>query len=829
MNQPAPTAQHEDVRTGTTAEAIRRSVVDHLFYVQGCFPDVATTNDWYLALAHAIRDRLMQHWLTAAQTYLRERSRTVCYLSAEFLLGPHLGNTMLQLGIEEPTREAIESLGLDLDTLLEQEEEPGLGNGGLGRLAACYMESLATCDVPAIGYGIRYEFGIFDQRVVDGWQVETSDTWLRLGNPWEIPRHEIGYAVGLGGHTQHGHDDEGRYRVEWIPDRVVRGIAHDTPILGYATASASLLRLWKSEARDSFDLATFNAGDYAGAVRDKVTSENITKVLYPPDDSLAGKELRLTQQYFFVSCSLQDMIRLHLQRATDLDGFYEKFAAQLNDTHPALAVAELMRLLIDVHGYGWDHAWDITRKTFSYTNHTLLAEALERWPVPLFGALLPRHLEIVYEINARFLEEVRQRFPGDEARAARLSLIDERGPRYVRMAHLACVGSHTVNGVAALHSELLRSTALADFHALWPRKIQNVTNGVTPRRFLAVSNRPLRELITEAIGDGWIRHAEELAGLERFADDPAFQERWLAARRKNKEAFARLLEERTGVRTDPSALLDVQVKRIHEYKRQHLNVLHAITLHHRLRRDPSLATSPRTIVLGGKAAPGYWMAKRIIKLVNAVADVVNRDLRTNHVLKVAFFPEFNVKAAQRIYPAVDLSEQISMAGKEASGTGNMKMALNGALTIGTLDGANVEIREAVGHENFFLFGLTEAQVRARKAAGYHPWEIPELDLELRAVLDAIASGAFSPSEPRLFEPLVQSLLQRDEYMLLADYRDYVETQERVAELYQDSRKWARASILNTARTGHFSSDRSIGEYARNIWRVEPVRPGDARR
>jgi starch phosphorylase len=824
VNQPSPPTPIEDVRTGLTAEAIRRSVVDHLFYVQGRFPDVATTNDWYLALAYAIRDRLMQRWLHAAQMYLRRQSRTVCYLSAEFLLGPHLGNTLLQIGIEEPTREALASLGLDLDVLLEQEEEPGLGNGGLGRLAACYMESLATLDIPAIGYGIRYEFGIFDQRIVDGWQVETSDTWLRLGNPWEIARPEIGFAVGLGGRTVHGRDEAGRFHVEWIPDRVVRGVAHDTPILGHGTSTASLLRLWKSEARDSFDLATFNAGDYAGAVRDKVTSENITKVLYPPDDSLAGKELRLTQQYFFVSCSLQDMIRLHLQRAPNLDTFHEKFAAQLNDTHPALAVAELMRLLVDVHGYGWEQAWEITRRTFAYTNHTLLAEALERWPVPLFASLLPRHLEIVYEINARFMDEVKRAFPGDAARLARLSIIDESGPRYVRMAHLACVGSHTVNGVAALHSELLRSTALADFHALWPDKIQNVTNGITPRRFLALSNRPLRELITEAIGNRWIRDAEELAGLERFADDAAFQERWLAARRTNKEVFVRLLEERTGIRADPAALLDVQVKRIHEYKRQHLNVLHAITLYLRLRRDPSHATTPRTIVLGGKAAPGYWMAKRIIKLVNAVAEVVNRDPRTNHALKIAFFPDFNVKSAQHIYPAVDLSEQISMAGKEASGTGNMKMAFNGALTIGTLDGANVEIRDAVGHENFFLFGLTEGEVRARKAAGYRPWELAERDPELRAVLDAIASGLFSPSDPRLFEAVVRSLLERDEYMLLADYRDYVETQERVATMYRDTRAWARASILNTARSGRFSSDRSIAEYARNIWRVEPVRP-----
>jgi starch phosphorylase len=813
----------EDVRTGLHASAIRQDLVDNLFYIQARFPEVATRNDWYLALAYTVRDRVLSRWLRTARTYMRNQSRTVAYLSAEYLLGPHLGNALLQLGIEDAVRDAVSELGLDLEALLDQEEEPGLGNGGLGRLAACFMESMATLDIPAIGYGIRYEFGIFDQTIKDGWQVEVSDTWLRLGNPWEIARPEISFSVPLGGHTEMVHEPEGRFRVRWVPERIVKGVAHDTPILGYHTGTASLLRLWRSEAREALDLSSFQQGDYVGAVKEKTSSENVTKILYPNDDTMLGKELRLTQQFFFVSCSLQDMIRLHLQRAPSVDTFHEKYAAQLNDTHPAVAVAELMRLLVDEHAVPWDKAWEITTKTFSYTNHTLLPEALERWPLPLFQRLLPRHLEIVFEINKRFLDDVRARFPGEEALVARLSIIDETEPRWVRMANLACVGSHAINGVAALHTELLKKSVLADVHRIRPDVIRNVTNGVTPRRFVALANPGLRALITSAIGEDWIKDAAHLADLEKMADDDAFREQWLEVKRTNKERLAKELAARADAVSDPDALFDVQVKRIHEYKRQHLNVLHALALWLRLRDQARDDGPPRTIVLGGKAAPGYHAAKRIIRLVHAAADYVNKDPRSAGRLRVAFYPDFNVKNAQHIYPAADLSEQISTAGKEASGTGNMKMALNGAITIGTLDGANVEIREAVGEENFFLFGLTEGEVAARKAAGYRPREIIERDPELRAVLDLVAGG-LGTGDATLFSGIVSHLWERDDYMLVADFRAYVECQERVAAAYLDRARWARMSILNVARTHAFSSDRSIRDYAAAIWNVAPVQP-----
>jgi starch phosphorylase len=812
----------EDCRTSLSVEAFKRAYRENLRYVLGRFPEVATRNDRYLALAHAVRDRLMDRWIRTAEEYYRSRARTVCYLSAEFLVGPHLGNNLLNMGVLDEARRATEELGLDFDLLLDQEEEPGLGNGGLGRLAACYMDSLATLQMPAIGYGIRYEFGIFDQVIRDGWQVEITDKWLHLGNPWEIPRPEIAFQVGLGGSTQWYRDEQGQERVRWTPERVVRGEAYDTPILGYRVGNANLLRLWRAEATESFDFQAFNVGDYWGAVEEKVRSETISKVLYPNDEPEAGRRLRLAQQYFFVSCSLQDMIRLHLQTASDVRGLETRFAAQLNDTHPALAVPELMRLLLDVHGLGWDEAWEITRRTFAYTNHTLLPEALETWPVELLGSVLPRHLEIVYEINGRFLGEVRNRFPGDEARARRMSLVDESGGRSVRMAHLASVGSHAINGVAALHSELLRRHVLRDFDEMWPGKIRNVTNGVTPRRFVALINPGLTRLVTEAIGDGWLRDLDELRQLELLADDASFRESWRQVKGSNKEALSAEIEQRAGVAASPESLFDVQVKRIHEYKRQHLNVLHAITLYHRLLRDPDLDVPPRTVIFAGKAAPGYFMAKRIIKLIHSVGAVINGDPRVRGRLQVAFLPDYNVKNCQRIFPAADLSEQISTAGKEASGTGNMKFALNGALTIGTLDGANVEIREAVGEENFFLFGLTFEEARATRAAGYDPAEHYGADPELRAALDAVAAGEFSDGDREVFRPLVENLLQHDPFLVLADYRSYVDAQGEVETAWRDSDRWTRASILNTARSGRFSSDRSIGEYCREIWHVAPV-------
>ena len=813
----------EDHRTGMSSATLKRAFLNNLFYVQGKFSALATMNDYYMALAYAVRDRLLQRWIDTAAIYTREGSRTVAYFSAEFLMGPHLGNNLINLGIYEEAKQAITELGLDLDELLEQEEEPGLGNGGLGRLAACYLDSLATLEIPSLGYGIRYEFGIFDQDIHNGWQIERTDKWLRFGNPWEIARPEWAVEVKLGGRTDHYVNEAGRYRVRWIPDQVIKGVPYDTPLLGYQTNTANTLRLWTAEAPESFDFEAFNSGDYLGAVYQKVVSENISKVLYPNDDSSQGKELRLTQQFFFVSCSLQDMFRILFGQKLPLEKFHEKFAVQLNDTHPAIAVAELMRLLMDVRHLDWDQAWSITQKTFAYTNHTLLPEALERWPVNLFGKLLPRHLEIIYEINRRFLDEVRIKFPDDEARLTRMSMIDESGERYIRMAHLACVGSHAINGVAALHTELLKQDVLQDFYEMYPQKFQNKTNGVTPRRFMVLSNPKLTQLITDKIGDRWTKHLDNLKQLEPFADDLSFHKEWQQCKLNSKQALANYIEQHNGIQVDPHSMFDILAKRFHEYKRQHLNALHIITLYNRIKANPNLDVTPRTFLFGGKAAPGYAMAKLIIKLITSVAEVINRDPDVRGRLKVVFLKDYNVKLAQRIYPAANLSEQISTAGKEASGTGNMKFALNGALTIGTLDGANVEIREEVGAENFFLFGLTAEQVYAKRASGYNPREYYHTNPELKLALDRIKSGFFSHGDTKLFQPLVDSLLNHDQYFLLADYQSYIDCQDQVGQAYQDQDRWTRMSILNAARMGKFSSDRAIQDYCQDIWRVEPVK------
>jgi len=815
-------SDREDPRTGLGAEAIKRAFVDHLFYTRGRFLPVANQHDHYMALAYTVRDRLLHHWVQSARLYYETGARTVCYLSAEFLLGPHLGNNLVNLGMMESARLAIGELGLDLDALLDQEEEPGLGNGGLGRLAACFLDSLSTLQIPAIGYGIRYEFGIFDQGIHDGWQVELTDKWLRYGNPWEIPHPEIAFDVSFGGHTEPYHDEHGRYRARWVPGEVVKGIAYDTPIAGYRSPAANLLRLWQAQACESFDFQAFNVGDYWGAVDEKVSSENITKVLYPNDEPEAGKALRLQQQYFFVSCSLQDMLRIFRQRQMPLERFHEKFAVQLNDTHPALAVAELMRLLVDVHELDWERAWAITTRTFGYTNHTLLPEALEKWPIGLFGRLLPRHLEIVYEINRRHLDGARGVFSNEPERLARLSLIDEGGERYVRMAHLACVGSHSINGVAKLHTELLERDVLRDFRELWPERFSNKTNGITPRRFLLLINPGLAALLTRELGDEWPRDLEQLRRLEAHADDSGFHAEWRRIKLDSKRALAAWLRDCTGVVVDPASLFDVQAKRIHEYKRQLLNVLHLITLYARMKAGLAADQPPRTFIFAGKAAPGYRLAKLVIKLIHSVAEIVNGDPAVRERLKVVFAPDFNVKNAQRIYPAADLSEQISTAGKEASGTGNMKFSLNGALTIGTLDGANVEIREAVGAENFFLFGLTVDQALALKAGDYRPYELYRENPVLREAIDRIASGAFSHGDRELFRPLVDALLGHDEYMLLADYQPYVDTQTEVGRAWGDPEHWTRMSILNVARMGRFSSDRAVREYCEDIWRVQPV-------
>ncbi len=811
-----------NIRTGTSSEELRLAILDNLHFIQGRVPANASRNDWYLATAYTVRDRILNRWVQTLQILQEQPIKIVAYLSAEFLMGPHLGNAMINLGIVEQLRATLSSLGQDPDAIMEQEGEPGLGNGGLGRLAACYLDSLATLEVAAIGYGIRYEFGIFEQAIRDGWQVELTDKWLRSGNPWEIPRPEIAYPVNLGGRTESWIGSEGEYRVRWAPRKVVMGVAYDTPIPGYQGAVTDLLRLWKAEAVDSFDFDAFNQGDYYGAVQEKLLSETISKVLYPNDEPEVGKYLRLAQQYFFVSCSLQDMLMIHRRRGLAVASFPDTAAIQLNDTHPSIAVAELMRLLMDVESLGWDAAWELTQRTFAYTNHTLLPEALEKWPLPLFSQLLPRHLELIYEINRRFLDQVRQRFPGDEARAARLSLLDESGEKFVRMAHLACVGSHRINGVAALHTELLKNGVLRDFYELTPEKFVNITNGVTPRRWLALANPAMTALVTGRIGDRWLCRMEEgLSPLEPAADDPSFRRAWRAVKLRNKEELASLILERTGVTVDPTSLFDVQVKRIHEYKRQHLNALHCIALYCRIKRDPAAAVVSRTVIFGGKAAPGYHLAKLIIKLITSIAEVVNSDPDVAGRLKILFFPNFNVKSGQRIYPAADLSQQISTAGKEASGTGNMKFSMNGALTIGTLDGANVEIREEVGADNFFLFGLDTPQIAELKAQGYSPRSYYDSDPDLKEALDLISDGSFSGGDRERFRPLVDSLLNQDPYLVMADFRSYLEAQARVEQAWQDEERWDRMSILTTARMGKFSSDRSVREYCEQIWQVTP--------
>ncbi|MET0067397.1 MAG: glycogen/starch/alpha-glucan phosphorylase [Candidatus Thiodiazotropha sp.] len=823
-NQTATPASDADesVRTGLSLESLKRAFEENLFYCLGRPKHAASDHDRYTAAALTVRDRVLERWVKTASQYKDSNARTVCYLSAEFLLGPHLGNNMNNLGILDLARQAAMEMGMDFEAILEQEEEPGLGNGGLGRLAACYLDSLATLQVPAIGYGIRYEFGIFDQDIRDGWQVEISDLWLRNGNPWELPRPTLRFPVKLGGHTEQYADQHGILKVRWIPELVLDGVAYDTPILGFAVGNVNLLRLWRSQAAESFDFKSFNQGDYYGAVEAKMAAENLTKVLYPNDEPAAGKELRLKQQYFFVSCSLQDMLRIHLKHSDNLGGFHQKFAAQLNDTHPAIAVPELMRLLIDEHDLEWDPAWEITRNTFAYTNHTLLPEALETWPIELFGRVLPRHLEIIYEINSRFLDEVRTRFLTDEARVARMSLIGEGPVRTVRMANLATVGSFAVNGVAAMHSELVKSTVLRDFHELWPEKFLNITNGITPRRFVQLSNPGLNEIMIELAGKSWSKDMDCLKKLEPLAEDAGFQQKWAQAKLDAKRRLAERIRKQTGIVVDPASLFDIQVKRIHEYKRQHLNVLHIITLYHRLKNDPGFDMPPRTFIFGGKAAPGYFMAKRIIKLITSVGDIVNNDPQIDGRIRVVFMPDFNVKNAEPIYPAADLSEQISTAGKEASGTGNMKFSFNGALTIGTLDGANVEIREQVGAENFFAFGLREEEVTRLAAEGYRPREIYHEDPELHQAIDLLQSGLFSHGDPELFKPLVDNLLHHDPFMLLADYRSYVDTQQLVSHAFRETARWTRMSILNVARMGNFSSDRSIRDYCKQIWKVEPV-------
>jgi glycogen phosphorylase len=813
-----------NARTATDVDSLRRSFIDHLQFSQGKDEHTATEHDRYFSLAYGVRDRLMKRWIQTQQAYYKSDAKRVYYLSLEFLMGKALENNLINLGLYDGIKDALGGIGVELADLFGEEPDAGLGNGGLGRLAACFLDSMATLALPAYGYGIRYEFGIFDQDIRDGWQVERPEEWLKFGNPWEIARPEYEVPVSFYGRTEAYQDQQGKYRVRWADARHVFGTPYDTPIAGYRNGTVNTLRLWRARAHEELDLADFNRGDYLAAVEEKNVSENISKVLYPNDLTVMGKELRLQQQYFFVACSIHDIVNRHLKIHDGFHNFADKVAIQLNDTHPAIAVAELMRVLLDVHGFEWEPAWETCSAVFGYTNHTLLPEALERWPVDLFGRVLPRHLEIIYEVNRRFLDSVRARDGVEAGAIGRMSLIEEGPVRQVRMANLAVVSSHSVNGVAALHTELLKSDLFRDFHALWPERFNNKTNGVTPRRWMLQANPGLAAMITEVIGPGWETDLDELRRLEALASDAAFQRQFRDVKRHNKERLAEIIQRENALTVDVDSIFDVQVKRLHEYKRQHLAALHVVAQYLRMKADPSYQPPPRTYIFAGKAAPGYALAKWIIKLINSVAEVVNHDIDVQGRIRVAFLKNYRVSLAERIFPAADLSEQISTAGKEASGTGNMKFAMNGALTIGTLDGANVEIREEVGAENFFLFGLTVEQVKELKRRGYDPWEYYRQNRELKAVVDAIAGGTFSPGQPRLFQPIVDSLLNGgDPYLVLADFASYVACQDEVSKAYRDAERWTRMAILNVARTAKFSSDRTIREYADEIWKVRSVR------
>jgi len=809
-------------RTGRTVEALTKAMVDNLYYTRGQAVHDATLNDVYMALSYTIRDHLIERWRKTTDAYFETNPKFIYYLSAEYLLGRQLHQNMLYTDTTDLAGVCLGEFELDLNRYIDMDPEPGLGNGGLGRLAACFLDSLATMGIPCVGYGIRYEYGIFHQSFQDGWQVERPDDWLFYGYPWEFPQPDDMVEVGFGGHTENYTDEDGDFRVRWFPSTTVFGEPHHILVPGYRTETVNVLRLWRARATNAFDFKLFDEGDYARAVAGKIYSENITKVLYPNDNTLQGKELRLKQQYFFAACSLRDIIRRFLSMNDDWDLFPKKAVIQLNDTHPVIAIPELMRILMDEHNLPWERAWKITRQTFAFTNHTLLPEALEKWPVEMFGRLLPRHLEIIYEINRRFLQEVRSHTSDDPQRITRMSIIEETPVRQVRMAHLATVGSFSVNGVAELQSNLLKERVMVDFYELWPEKFNNKTNGVTPRRFMKLANPRLADLISSKIGDDWINDLDHLIGLEKYANQVRFRKAWRTVKKQNKADLADYIRQHNGIVVDPDSIFDVMVKRLHEYKRQLLKVLHIITLYNRIKEDPLGEIVPRTFIFGAKAAPGYQMAKLIIKLINSVAEVVNNDPDVQGRLKVVFLENFNVTLGEKVYPAADISEQISMAGKEASGTGNMKFALNGALTTGTLDGANIEIRECVGEENFFLFGLTAEEVFALKEAGYNPMEYYLSNPQLRAAIDRIGFGYFSNGDQDLFQPIVDSLLYHDEYLLMVDYEAYIDCQERAENTYLDEETWTRMAILNVARCGYFSSDRTMKQYCEDIWGVEPV-------
>ncbi|MDO8291777.1 MAG: glycogen/starch/alpha-glucan phosphorylase [Gallionella sp.] len=814
---------HQHKPLNLNLSSVKQSMNNHLIFSVGKDTITATHRDWFFALAEVVRERLIERWMETMRRYYHNDAKRVYYFSMEFLIGRSLMNSVLNVGFLDEVRQACVEAGIDLDKVTELEFDAALGNGGLGRLAACFLDSMATIGLPGYGMGIRYEYGMFNQKIEDGWQVEHPDNWLRYGNPWEFSRPEVLYPVKFHGHVVQYCDEGGTPHHHWIDTEDVMAMAYDTPVPGYGLDTVNNMRLWSAKASRDFDLKYFNEGNYIKAVEDKNESENLSKVLYPDDTTDMGKELRLKQQYFFVSASLQDILYRFRKHHETFDKLPDKVAIQLNDTHPSIAIPELMRLLLDIHHLEWEHAWDITTRTFSYTNHTLMPEALETWAVSLFESVLPRHLQIIYEINQRFLKGVMHSFPGDNELLKRMSIIDESHGRRVRMAHLAIVGSHCVNGVAQIHSGLMKTTIFADFDRYYPGKFTNITNGITPRLWLNQANPGLASLITSRIGKEWVTDLSHLWQLSKLADDHSFQTEFRAVKRANKERLAELVMDKLALEINPDSLFDVQVKRIHEYKRQLLNLLHVVTLYNRIRSNPSIDVVPRTVIIAGKAAPGYATAKLIIKLANSVADIVNNDPAVRGLLKLVFIPNYDVSTASIIIPAADLSQQISTAGTEASGTGNMKLALNGALTIGTLDGANIEIMEEVGKDNIFIFGLDAREVAALKGSGYNPWDYYHANAELKRTLDMIATGYFSPEQTDRFQPIVNNLTHGgDHYLLLADYAAYVAAQERVEALYRDQRQWTHHAILNVAGMGKFSSDRAIGEYAEKIWGAKPV-------
>lgn len=819
MNSPAEFHSSID----TSVSGLKALIQSQLKYTLARDPGTASKRDWWLATSKAVQCVVIERLMSTQTKHRGDNVKRLYYLSLEFLMGRLYINSFHSAGVYQNMEEAIRELGLDINELREEEYDMGLGNGGLGRLAACFLDSLATLDLPAIGYGIHYQYGLFKQEFRNGYQVELPDDWMKYGTPWEIVRPEHTTEIELYGQVENIFDDLGNYVSKWTDTKRLMGIPYDIPIPGYGTTTVNFLRLWSSKAAEDFDFEAFNSGGYDEAVRDKNASETISKVLYPNDKNESGKELRLIQQYFFVACSLKDIIRRFRRSNDDWNVFPEKVTIQLNDTHPAIAVVELQRLLHDVYGLPWKKAWEIVTRTFAYTNHTLLPEALEKWSIGLFQKVLPRHLQIIFEINKFFLREVDAKWPGDVEMVRKLSLIEEGNPQMVRMANLSVVGSHSVNGVAELHTQLLKRDLFPEFDALYPGKFNNKTNGITPRRWLLACNPRLSKLITSKIGRGWERNLNDLRGLEAYAKDPEFQRQFMEVKHANKVDLARIIKRECDVEVDPSALFDVQIKRLHEYKRQHLNLLHILALYRRLLQNPELDIVPRVFIFGAKAAPGYDLAKNIIKAINAVGAKINADTRINGKLKVVFLPNYRVSLAQKIVPAADLSEQISTAGKEASGTGNMKLSLNGALTIGTLDGANVEIKEEVGEENIFICGMTIKEVEALWKKGYNPQDFLMADEELKAVVDWVGSNYFTPDEPHgVFNMLRDNLVYSDPFLCLPDFRSYSDAQERVDAAYRDKARWAEMAILNTARMGKFSSDRTIAEYARDIWQIDPV-------